>query len=194
MKIMSRNFTKAEKILIILLAVILVALIYYRLVDTNVRQSMSSSAAELESLRTETDIVTARLINLKRMQSEIDTLNESGGASRMESYNNSKAEVAFLNDVLSDAEDYSVSFSDVTRSGNQIRRAFTLNYRTDDYDSAEKILERLSECEYRCLLGDVTCTMDKEGRTTINAVATFYETMVGGTPDSGLPNDTAATN
>lgn len=193
MKIMSRNFTRTEKILLLVLALILVGLVYYKLVDQNVRSSIASSEAEKQSLETELLAVQTRVKNLEKMQNEVDDLIGSGEASRMESYNNSKAEVAFLNDILSAAGDYSVEFSEVTRTGDQIRRAFTLQYKTPDYRSAEDIMAKLCSGEYRCLIGDVNCSIADDGVTTAKMMATFYETMVGGTPDSGLPEDSAKT-
>lgn len=194
MKIMSRNFTRAEKLLLLLLALILVALFYYKLVDQNVRSSIASSNAEKQSLETELMAVQARVRNLEKMQKEVNALTGSGEASRMESYNNSKAEVAFLNDILSEAGDYSVQFSEVTRNGDQIRRAFTLQYKTTTYRAAEDIMKKLCSGEYRCLIGDVNCTIAEDGATTVRMMATFYETMVGGTPDAALPEDSAQTN
>ena len=193
MKIMSRNFTRAEKILLVVLAVVLVALFYYRFVDQTVRRSLASSKAEQESLQLELDAATARVNRMNKMQKEIDSVMEGEQASRMESYNNSKAEVAFLNDILSEAVDYSISFAEVTRNGSQIRRAFTLHYKTERYSDAKDILANLCSGPYRCLIGDAACSIGDDGVTTMNMLATFYETMVGGTPDSGLPEDSAAT-
>ena len=110
----------------------------------------------------------------------------------MGSYNNSKAEVAFLNDILAQTENYSISFSDVTRNGEQIRRYFVLQYQTKNYAAAEEITRKLCEGEYRCLVGDVKCNVSTDGKVTINESATFYETMAGGTPDAGLPENNAS--
>lgn len=193
MKIMSRNFSRSEKILLAVLAVILIGLLYYRLVDQTVRNSLAASEAEVQSLQSELEIAQLRISRLSKMQTEVDSVMEEEQVSRMESYNNSKAEVEFLNDILSAAADYSISFAEVTRNGNQIRRNFTLKYKTGKYRSAEKIMKKLCNGKYRCLIGDVSCTIADDGSTTTSMVATFYETMVGGTPDSGLPEDAAAT-
>ena len=71
---------------------------------------------------------------------------------------------------------------------------FTLQYETTSYKTAQKILESLCESRDRCLVGDIRCNITETGTTTVNAAATFYETMVGGTPDAGLPTDSAAVN
>ena len=194
MKVMSRDFTRTEKILLVLLAVILVGLVYYRFVYVLVNDSVSSSNSEAQALQTEISAAESRVLHLKSLQSEMDTMEEEGSMSYMPSYNNSKAEIAFLNDVLASTDKYSISFADVARSGDQIRRSFTLQYTTASYKTAQKILESLCQSRDRCLVGDIRCTITETGVTTVNAAATFYETMVGGTADAGLPADTAAVN
>ena len=193
MKVMSRDFTMAEKLLLILLAFILVGLGYYYFVDQPVRSTIANYQAEATSLQTELDVLEARIAHLRQVQSSMDELEEKGNLSWMGSYNNSEAEVRFLNDILANTLKYSISFADVSRSGDQIRRSFTLQYKTLNYASAQDITARLCQGENRCLVGDVKCSIDNTGVVTINEAATFFETMVGGTPDAALPKDTAAT-
>lgn len=194
MKIFSRAFTRTEKILILALALILLGLFYYQFVDKNVRATLANNESEAKMLRTELDAAEKRLAELQSVQGNLDELEAEGKLSWMASYNNGKAEVAFLNDVLSDALEYSVTFSEVTRNGDQIRRRFTLQYRTKDYATAQRIVASICASEDRCVVDDITCTIDKDGIVTIKQSATFYETMVGGTPDAGLPADAAAAN
>lgn len=192
MKIFSRNFTRIEKILILVLAIVLVGLVYYKFVYVNIEETISSANAEAETLQGEVDIAEAQLAAMQAKQSELDSIEASDDLSYMPSYNSSSAEIAFLNDVLDDTLQYSISFADVTRSGDQIRRNFTLQYRTKNYADAEKIIQALCDGEFRCLVGDIQCSIADDGTVTIGQTATFYETMVGGVPDSGLPVDSAA--
>lgn len=193
MKIMSRNFTRAEKALLIILALALFALVYYRFVYRTLQDSVVSSNAEASSIKTDLQEAEVRLGQLQQMQQELDTIMGTEKASRMESYNNSKNETAFLSDILSTASDYSIAFADVTRNGDQIRRSFSLQYRTNSYREAEAIMLQLCQGEYRCLMGDINCSIGADGQTAIGMTATFFETMVGGIPDSGLPQDEEAT-
>ena len=192
MKLMGRQFTRAEKILLVVLALILIALVYYKFVYTNIEQTISTANAEAETLQSELDIQQVQLASLQKMQNELDEIEADPNASRIESYNNSTAEIAFLNDILEDSIQYSITFGDVTRSGDTIRRNFTLQYQTKNYAAAQKITEALSDGSMRCLIGDMRCSTDEEGLVTVSETATFFETMVGGTPDSLLPEDPAA--
>ena len=194
MKIMSRDFTRTEKVLIVVLILILLVLAYYQFVDKDVRQSIVNAESEAEMLQVELDAAEKRLVELRSTQAALDKLEAEGKLSWMPSYNGSKAEVAFLNEILADTLQYSITFSGVTRNGAQIRRDFTLQYQTVDYAAAQEIMDRLCAGKNRCLVGDVKSRIAPEGTVTINASATFYETMVGGTPDAGLPEDGATAN
>lgn len=194
MKIMSRDFTTAEKILLVVLALILLGLAYYYFVDVPVRQAIVSSNAEIDTLQTEINVAQARLAHLQGIQTSLDELESQGNLGWMGSYNNSNAEVKFLNDVLANTLRYSINFANVVRSGDQIRRNFTLNFATNDYAEAQEVLTRLLEGENRCLVGDMSCTINTDGTVNLTATATFYETMVGGVADAGLPADGEAAN
>jgi len=193
MKIMSRDFTRTEKILIVVLVLILLALVYYQFVDKTVRQSITNAQSEAGMLETELAAAQARLAAAQKVKNSMDELEATGNMSWMGSYNNSKAEVAFLNSILADTLQYSVTFNNVTRTGNQIRRSFTLEYRTGSYAAAHEIMARLCQSHDRCLVSDASCALEKDS-VVVRQAATFYETMVGGTPDAGLPVDSAQAN
>ena len=191
MKILSRDFTRAEKILIAVLALILLGLAYYQFVDRPVRQSIANAQSEADMLQSEVTAAQARLAAAQKVKNSLDELEASGQKSWMGSYNNGKAEVAFLNDILADTLKYSVTFSNVTRNGNQIRRNFSLRFQTANYPEARDVITRLLQGENRCLMGDMKCSVDESGTVTIDATATFYETMVDGIADAVLPSDSA---
>lgn len=189
-----KDFNVTERILLVILGILIVAVAYYYLVYLAVADDLAAARAERDSLETELIGVQTRLGQLNRMNSEIGSMEFGPKTSRMESYNNSKAEIALLNDILTAANQYSISFSGVTRDGDQIRRSFQLNFTANSFDMAERILSRLTHSTCRCLVGDVNCSFanDNSGAVTLSLVATFYETMAGGTPDAGLPADSSA--
>lgn len=193
MKLMSRNFSTKEKILLAVLAIALIGLLYYNFVYSKISKAAAAAQAEAKSLQSELDVAQARVDRIKNMQTEMNGYKSTGLVSKMGSYNNSKLETAFLNTVLSNVADYTISFEDVNRNGNQIRRNFSLQYKVQSYAEAEKIMKDLTSGEYRCLISDVNCSVGDSGMTTVSLNGTFYETMVGGTPDSALPADEADT-
>lgn len=192
MKVMSREFTTTEKILIVVLAIILIGLLYYKFVFLTTQDMITSMKSEADAKQAELDVANAELARLQQIEQEMNQIQVSGNTSRMESYNNSKNETAFLNEVLSGVDDYSITFSDITRNGDQIRRSFSLQFTTDSYAEAQNVVSDLSYGEYRCLVDDINYAMTGEEEILINLTATFFETMVGGTPDSALPPDESA--
>ena len=189
MKILSRDFTRAEKIILVILALVLVGLAYYQFVYKMVAESIQKAHAEAEAIRVEMTGVNAKIQRMEEMQAELESIQSNPHASYMGSYNNSKEELAFLNDVLGGALQYNITFSN-------------LQFTTEDYASMERIISRLCDGKLRCLINDISYSVsrynysaaDRERygvdwyeRVNVNCTATFFETMVGGVEDAGLP-------
>ena len=202
MKILSRDFTRGEKALLLLLALVLVGMVYYFLVDRPVRNDLASAKAEKEAIQTELTALQLQIAKLEQMQAELESIQANPQVSRMGSYNNNREELAFLNDILDGTEDYTVTFSGVTRDGDQIRRNFSLRFTVSSYAAMERVIKQIYSSELRCLIDDINYSRtrvyyntaerlnhgaDYRDVVTVNATATFFETMVGGTPDAGLP-------
>ena len=199
---MSREVNAKEKVLLVILVLIILGFAYYRFVDQPVRKNLAKAEAEYSSLQSELTEVRVKIRELQRMQDEIDEITSGGKDSFMPSYNNAKEELALLNDILNESvTQYSVAFTSVTRYKDQIRRDFKLDFTTPDYDSMKVVIDKLTGVDYRCMIGDCNCNvikvkdpMNPSLETTalsVSATATFYETMVGGTADAGLPPDSS---
>lgn len=188
---MNHDFNLKEKVLILVLVLILMALGYYKFVDEPIKTGMEEAEYAYSDLESEYDMLTIKVMQLQKMKEEMDNIDTS--ASKMESYNASKQEMSFLNELLSETIDYNITFEDVTRVENQIRRPFILQYTAKDYAEAKRILTELYNSEYRCLINNVDIKNDGEfyglnnEPVTIALKANFYETMVGGIEDAGLP-------
>lgn len=190
MKILSRDFTTKEKVLLLILAIIIISLAYYLLVYQPVSDGIEKAELTKQGQAVELEAVNMRIAKLEKMKNEIDDVTENGTLKSMPSYNNSKNVNKLFNDILGDLE-FTLSFNDVTKAGDQIRRFVTMQFITKDQKTIKSVLTALSECEYRCLINDVKCSFklnkNDEADYTVRASLTFFETMVGGTPDAGLP-------
>ena len=191
MKKLSRELKTGEKVLLLILAILLVVLVYRQFVEIPVKEAIAEAESRSEALQIELDAVNGKLATLRKMQAELDEIKTGASGGLMPSYNNAQAELDLLNEVLQDALSYTVSFPNVTRNGDQVRRSFTLQFAAPSYHSVESLLSRLSLSPYRCLLGDVSMSNNANGTFSVNVTATFYETMVGGTEDAGLPPSAA---
>ena len=192
MKVLSRDFTTKEKILLVILAVILVGLTYYQFFDKPVREATDKAIAEKANLETELVSLEARLANLKKMQAELDSMEGMENVRIMPSYNAIKQIHSLLNNVLGTLG-YSITFNNATRSGDQVRQKISMSFRCPDLDTAVRVLSDLQNGEFRCLIEDLSVSMSSNTSTpskdavTVTTIITFYETMVGGTLDPGIP-------
>ncbi len=195
MKVLSRDFSTREKIIILILIIIVLILAYYQFFDKSIREDLESARLQKEALELEYQQVQQELAELNSMQAEVDSVKAGKHVSQMESYNASDKELKILNDILDGTENYSITFANVTREKNQIRRNFTLTFTAPNYQRAVYILTQLSHSPSRCLLADLrlgaTTGNLALGAVNVNTTATFYETMVDGVADAGLPVDTA---
>lgn len=191
MRALSRNFTSREKVLLVVLSIILLGLLYFLLIDRPVRNGITEAQNDKVQLQMERDMLNLKIEQLESMEMELDELVHSDKVSIMASYNNSKEEIRFLNDILAGTLQYTVDFSGVTRDGDQIRRDFSLDFTAKNYADACEVLNKLNNSNYRCLIGTVIVSSKEndiqKGAIMVKAAATFYETMVGGIEDAGLP-------
>lgn len=195
MKILSRDFTLKEKILIGILLVIILGFLYYQFVDQPINNAIMKAENEKAGNEIELENVNIKISQLEKMKNEIDRIIADGSISPMPSYNNSKAVNNLLNDVLGNYS-YSITFANLTRNDNLIRREFSLEFAPADFSAMVDVLTALEKSEFRCLIDAIDFSRtrayndDRTGyiyKYTAKTTATFYETMVGGTPDSGLP-------
>lgn len=193
MKALNKGISKKTRIVILVLVLVVLALVYYRFVYIPVNDSISRAQNEQYSLQDQEMLVTTQYASVNSMSTEIEEMKKRSDVSQMPSYNSSKLEVAFLNNVLVSATDYDISFTAVTRNGDQIRRYFVLSFTTNSYADAEKIITELYNSDIRLLLGDISISAQAGtnggSQQKVSLSAAFFETMVGGTPDAGLPAD-----
>ena len=204
MKILSRDFTTKEKVLLLLAAIIAIALIYYKFVYVETQNRIAAAEAEAVTLQAEYDATEAKIAQLEHMQANLDAIKSNPNISTMGSYNNQKAEISALNGIFQYTTDYSLSFADVTRDGDQIRRDVSFTFKAGSVADADNILKAIINLDERCLISDISYTSStglnysglyaSEGLVSVSGTVTFYETMVGGTEDAGLPAETVVTD
>lgn len=183
MKILSRPFTLKEKVSLLILSCILLVLVYVGLVDQPVRNNIVQARNELDVLQIELETVVAKEQKYRNMEQELS----KDDVSYMLSYNGSNLEMDELNKIFSKTEEYDIQFTDLTRSGNLVRRNFYFSFKTNDLSNANSILNQLIHCQYRCLVKDISISQ-KDG-VQVSANAVFYETLVDGKVDAALPQD-----
>lgn len=202
MKNLSREFSRREKLLILIMVLILVFAGYYKFVFQATKNTIEESNQKAAAYEAELITIQIQLDRMEQMRQELEKEKSNASMSYMFSYNNINAEIEFLHQILDDTTlDYRLSFSDVMRDGDQIRRPVSIQFTAADYDTAERIINSLENCRMRCLISQVQANAVEynyyanraESRDLQNSAVSascsviFYETMVGGQEDAGLP-------
>ena len=190
MKLLSRDFTIKEKIIILILLVFLLGLAYYQFVDRPVRTALETAASEKAALTTELTAVKAKVAQLEKMKNEIDDITRTGAYAKMPSYDNSKEVYKLFNDVLGNMQ-YNIDFTKREQTGNVVRRYISMRFTAPDREAMKQALKEITECSYRCLISDLTITpvtgrYVSENALSVSVSFTFYETMVGATTNQGI--------
>ena len=178
-------------VILIFVGLAAIGLVYYFLVYNVVEREIDSLREQKTRTEDSLTSIQAQVAMMQRMEKELESMDLSS-VSRMESYNNSKAELAYLNHVLESTMEYAITFQRITRDGDQIRRSFNLVFLVPSYESAENIISLLQQSEYRCLVGNISYTTSRDRYSEaadyvqMSVDATFFETMVGGVRDAGL--------
>ena len=190
--ILNREFTTREKVLILILVVLVIIALYYFLVVKGTADTVASSEAEQDDLTVQIMTQKTLLANREKMQSELDSLGDLSQVPTIASYDNFRAEFNELNNILSSAASYNVTFGTPTVSNATVRRTASITFTTGSYDSALDLIEKLRACSFRCLMTDFSLTPKLSSSTgALESISgkvemTIYETTVDATDLSGL--------
>ncbi len=123
-----------------------------------------------------------RLMTQKQMQSKIDELKQSGTVPDAEvaEYDNIENVMLQLNAILSQADEYSLSFNEVSTDDNgSITRPVDLSFTASSYTAARSIINNLYQCPYRCAVSDISESAENDlatdGEIRVDLTVTFYE-------------------
>lgn len=175
---LSRQFTRREKILLLILAALLLFAVYFYAVSRPTSAVMESTQSQIENLKTEIAILDAKKQRMDAMQSELDTLHSSASAMPIPAYDNLQQLMVFLNNVLDGTNDYTLSFPSldlpVEDSGSDIvRRHLQMTFVSPNYAAARQTLNQLQACPFCSQLKDVSIIPVTESRNALGQNASL---------------------
>lgn len=152
----SRQFTKREKVLLVILAVLGLFAAYLFAVQQPVSQSMESLSARQTEAEMRLMVLETRHARLRKMEKELDELFADGEPAEIPSYDNLRHVMDFLGEILKGATDYSVVTTSLeTGDGGIVRRNITLSFTAESFDEAYGVLKELAACPYRNAMNDL---------------------------------------
>ena len=192
---MNRKFTAREAWLLLLLSVMLLALFYYLALYRPVNLEVERCAALQVPVEEDLELQMMKATRKKKMVDELENAPEKQQGELLP-YNNIKNEITDLYKALSLAATYNLSFSEAVASGNIVRRDISISFQTENYQKVRSILEQMHSSPYRCILKDLSISVNKSrgeagGMSAaelinVNVNITFYETLVGAENTNGL--------
>lgn len=175
---MKRSLTAREWILLGLLGVVALVSGYVMLFYMPMTARRDAAREETELCRLQAEAAQVRLEEKRRMERELEELFAGEGKPvRLADYDNLQPVMLELNTVLSETEDYSLSFGTVDTSRTIVRRSISLSFTSGSYEAARATLRQLCGSAYRCLLDSVDLSISGEngGSVSVNGVLLFFE-------------------
>lgn len=178
---MKRAFSTREKVLLVVLAALLIGIGYFKLILEPINDNIDHFQQMTASEQDEILINTARLAQMRSMQTELDEIFAAGDAKPIPEYDNSGKLLVELHSILSKSTDYSLSFGAVTtlEGGYIQRRPVSMNFTTADYARAADIIKTIHDSDNTNQISDVSIAFKTDnggaGSVSVSLSVTYYE-------------------
>jgi len=187
---LTRQFTRREQVLLIILALLFLFAVYFRVVHLPVTEALENARIERETISADLMVLEAKQQRMEQMQQELDAILSQANVSEIPNYDNLQQVMDFLNNVLSSTGEYSLSFQGLQQSEDSaiIRREMQMTYVSPSYSDAQNVLEQLQNCPFRCQLSSLSMTPSTangqsrdstialtDGPVQVSLTVTFFE-------------------
>lgn len=202
---LTRNFTKREKFLLLVLVLIVVAGLYVLLVHTPVERNLARLAQEKEEAEIVLQAAQIRMARYNQMKDELEEIfaQPQDELTVMPPYDNTKALMVEFNHIFGELE-YNLTFSNVEFNENVAVRAVQFRFDAPSYAEARLIIDRLAHTGNRSLMNTLSISPTEEeglssninlrgnlgiqrhiqeGPQTASGTITFYELV----PETAAP-------
>lgn len=195
---MNRAFTTREKVLLVILAVLIIGIGYFKLllepINTSIENYQNMTASEQDEIL----VNTALLQKKKQMETELEELFASGDPTPIPVYDNSGNLLVELHRILDKSLDYSLNFSGVSTMDVEylVRRPVSLTFQASTYAQARAIIDELHDSDNVNCISDLSMQInngnldytneiihwdeddDSDYYITVSLVITYYERIV----------------
>ena len=195
---MNRAFTTREKVLLVILAVLIIGIGYFKLllepINTSIENYRNMTASEQDEIL----VNTALLQKKKQMETELEELFASGDPTPIPVYDNSGKLLVELHRILDKSLDYSLNFSGTSPMDVEylVRRPVSLTFQTPTYAQARAIINELHDSDNVNCISDLSMQInngnldytneiihwdeddDSDYYITVSLVITYYERVV----------------
>ena len=179
---MKHVFTAREKVLLVILAVLLIAVGYWKLILTpndSIAQLQSQTSSEQDAMLQST----AQLARLQQMKRELETLLADPDAKPLPAYDNAEQLLVELNTILSGAVEYTLNFAStypLEEGSSIVCRPIALVFTASTYEGARAVLDALHGSDYVNQISDLTMDLDARSGIQTTLTITYFELQGSG--------------
>ena len=178
---MKRELSTREKVLLLVLAVIVIALGYFKLIYEPINEQIAEYQSLTEQEQTENTSLAVRLAQMRQMQKAVEAIKATGEVKAIPQYDNSGGLMRELYQILAETKEYSLDFSaQATEDGYIYLRPVSLSFQTDTYAQARAIIDALSESDNLNQISDLDIrygTGMNSDTVITELVITYFEVM-----------------
>lgn len=180
---MNRAFSTREKVLLVILALLLIGVGYFKLLLEPINESIDNYTQLASSEQDAMLQGTAQLVQLRQMEQELEAIFESGDAVPLPAYDNAEGLLVELNHILAASTEYTLNFgtADMLDGGYIVRRPLSLQFSAKNYAAARGILAALHDSANVNQISDLSVSLpeDPEKGVQVTCSVTFYELKNG---------------
>ena len=180
---MNRAFSTREKVLLVILALLLIGVGYFKLLLEPINESIDNYTQLASSEQDAMLQDTAQLVQLRQMEQELEVIHESGEAVPLPAYDNAEGLLVELNHSLAASTEYTLNFGtvDMLDGGYIVRRPLSLQFSAKNYAAARGILAALHDSANVNQISDLSVSLpeDPEKGVQVTCSVTFYELKNG---------------
>ena len=176
---MNRELTKREKILLLIFAILIIVLGYYKIILEPINDQITNYEGMQLQEETEVDTKTTQAMKMAVMEKEIEKAKASGIEREVPTYDNSKVLLPKLYEIMDASTDYSMTFQDIVTEGNVVYRGIDITFQTRNYTQARKIIDEIIDMGYALEISDITMQETNEDSSSMSTYmnVTFYEAI-----------------
>lgn len=166
------TFSKREKVLLLILAVILLALLWFVFVWQNVSNEKLRYDADIAEAQAQVLVANNKASKLVVMQEVIDAQKAAGvKPSNLPDFDNTTALMAQLDSILATTTDYRLAFDDLNFGDEGVvTRGVTITFGCDSIEAGRAVMTALENGRFACFVDSATITStDRSDNRTSNA-------------------------
>ncbi len=175
---MNRAFTTREKVLILIFAVLLLGICYFKLLLEPINDSVDECETNTEIEQNLITQNTAKLTKMRSMETELEEIKAAGEVKPLPTYDNSEKMLTDLNSILSAASDYSLNFASsyaLTDTPYIMARPVELIFYAQNYTTARSIIDALHDSANVNQIYDVAINVNDDDSVNVTLSIVYYE-------------------